>query len=217
MFTGLIEEIGNIQEIKASDNSLYINIGCSKVLDGLKIGDSVAVNGACQTVISMDAKSFTVFASSETLNVTTFKNFKRADKVNLERTMRLSDRLDGHLVSGHVDGLAIVKNISKIGETTEFTFETAGAISKQIVKKGSVAIDGVSLTVADISNSIFKIAIIPHTLSETNLKYLKTGDRVNIETDMIAKYIEKYLLSNDNNSNTDSRIDINLLERNGFI
>ena len=121
--------------------------------------------------------------------------------------MRLSDRLDGHLVSGHVDGLAIVKNISKIGETTEFTFETAGAISKQIV----------SLTVADISNNIFKIAIIPHTLSETNLKYLKTGDSVNIETDMIAKYIEKYLLSNDNNSNTDSRIDINLLERNGFI
>ena len=118
MFTGLIEEIGNIQEIKASDNSLYINIGCSKVLDGLKIGDSVAVNGACQTVISMDAKGFTVFVSSETLNVTTFKNFKRADKVNLERTMRLSDRLDGHLVSGHVDGLAIVKNISKIGETT---------------------------------------------------------------------------------------------------
>ena len=114
MFTGLIEEIGNIQEIKASDNSLYINIGCSKVLDGLKIGDSVAVNGVCQTVISMDAKGFTVFASSETLNVTTFKNFKRADKVNLERTMRLSDRPDGHLVSGHVDGLAIVKNFLKL-------------------------------------------------------------------------------------------------------
>lgn len=213
MYTGLIEEIGTISQTNFTDGSLYLNIDCHKVLDGLKIGDSVAVNGACQTVIEITEKSFRVFASSETLSLTTFCDFKAGQKVNLERTMRLSDRLDGHLVSGHVDGTAVIKYIKTVGETTEFTFETSSALAKQIVKKGSVTVDGISLTVADIQGCEFKIAVIPHTLKNTILQYLKIGGRVNLETDMIAKYIEKYLLSNDNNSN----IDTNFLERNGFL
>lgn len=217
MYTGLIEEIGTISNIQKSDNSVYLTIDCAKVLDGIKIGDSISINGACQTVTEFNGKSFKVFASSETLSVTTFKSFKTGQKVNLERTMRLCDRLDGHLVSGHVDGIADVKEIKKIGETTEFYFETSKEHARQIVKKGSVTIDGISLTVAEIKDNCFKIAVIPHTIKSTNLQYLKLKDRVNLETDMIAKYIEKYLLSNDNSNNTDARIDMNLLERNGFL
>lgn len=213
MYTGLIEEIGTITEIKKSDNSLKIKVNCHKILDGLKIGDSVGINGACQTVIALLNEGFEVFASSETIKVTTFKDFKTDDSVNLERTMRLSDRLDGHLVSGHVDGVAKVLSIQKSGDTTVFEFETSAELSRQIVKKGSITIDGVSLTVAEIVGNIFKIAIIPYTIQETTLKTLKIADKVNIETDMIAKYIEKYLLPNDNSS----RIDTNLLERNGFL
>lgn len=217
MFTGLIEEIGTISNIHKSDNSVYLTVDCTKVLDGMKIGDSISINGACQTVTEFNGKSFKVFASSETLSVTTFNSFKTGQKVNLERTLRLSDRLDGHLVSGHVDGTAEVKEIKNIGETTEFYFETSKELFRQIVKKGSVTVDGISLTVAEINDNCFKIAVIPHTLKSTNFQYLKHNDKVNLETDIVAKYIEKYLLSNDNINNTNARIDMNLLERNGFL
>lgn len=213
MFTGLIEEIGEISSIKKADKSLYLTIKASKIPDGLKIGDSVGVNGACQTVIEFDEASFKVFASEETLSVTTFNDFKIGTKVNLERTMRLSDRLDGHLVSGHVDGTANVESIKNQGEAFEFTFKTKPEFFTQIVKKGSITVDGISLTVAHSDTDTFKIAVIPHTFKSTNLQFLRTGDRVNIETDMIAKYVEKYLSSNHNNS----KIDMNLLERNGFL
>lgn len=213
MYTGLIEEIGTITELKKTDGSLYLKVGCHKVLDGLKIGDSLAINGACQTVLEFTNKDFKVFASSETLKITTFIDFKTGQKVNIERTMRLSDRLDGHLVSGHVDGLAEVKSIKQNGETTIFEFETSSDLSRQIVKKGSVTIDGISLTVFETIGNLFKIAVIPHTLRSTTLVDLKQGSKVNLETDMIGKYIEKYLLSNDNKE----KIDTNFLERNGFL
>lgn len=213
MFTGLIQEIGTIKSIKHNTESLVLTITANKVLADIKIGDSIAVNGACQTVIQNDATSFTVFTSAETLSVTTFPSFKIGNIVNLERTLRLCDRLDGHMVSGHIDGIATVRSKNKIGDSYEFIFEAENNICKQIVKKGSVTIDGISLTVADISSSLFKVAIIPHTYENTNLHTLSVGDNVNIETDIIAKYIEKYLSSNDNRSN----IDMNFLERNGFL
>lgn len=216
MFTGLIEETGKITKVDKEFNALYLTVECNKVLEGLKIGDSVAINGACQTVTQISAKSFKVFASSETLSVTTFKELKAGDIVNLERTLRLGDRLDGHIVSGHVDGIATVSDLQNNGETTIFVFTTDNSLALQIVKKGSVAINGISLTVAEISGNTFKIAVIPHTLDNTNLKYLKINDKVNLETDILAKYIEKYLLSNDN-SNKATTIDMNLLERNGFL
>ena len=217
MFTGLIEEIGTITGLKKSDNSLYITVKCSKVLDGIKIGDSIAVNGACQTVIEFGNEYFKVFASSETLAITAFSLYKTGQKVNLERTLRLCDRLDGHMVSGHIDGVASVKSISKTGETTVFAFDAPAMLSGQLVKKGSVAIDGISLTIADIEGESFSIAVIPHTLENTTLQYLKAGSTVNIETDIMAKYIEKYLLSNNNITSKSTSVSMDLLERNGFL
>ena len=216
MFTGLVQEIGKIIKIDKELNALYLTVECKKVLYELKIGDSVAIDGACQTVTEIFSNAFKVYASPETLAVTTFNQYKIGDIVNLERTLRLCDRLDGHIVSGHIDGIATVTDIKKDSETTIFTFYVNNDFAHQIVKKGSVTINGVSLTVADILDNNFKIAVIPHTLNNTNLKYLKVKDNVNLETDVIAKYVEKYLLSNDNNSKA-TTIDMNLLERNGFL
>lgn len=217
MFTGLIEETGIVKGIDKTPEAFYLNVECRKVLDGLKTGDSISVNGACQTVIEHTQKSFKVFASSETLKITTFSDFAIGQCVNLERTLRLCDRLDGHIVSGHIDGIAHVKNIEKNGNTIILAIETSEDLSKQIVKKGSVAIDGISLTVAEIDGNTFKTAVIPHTFENTNLKYLNVSDKVNIETDILSKYVEKYLLSNNNVNNKVSTIDLNLLERNGFL
>lgn len=222
MFTGLIEETGIVQRIDKTSQAFYLTIECSKVLDCLKIGDSISVNGACETVVELSSKNFKVFASVETLKITTFNELKTGQKVNLERTLRLCDRVDGHLVSGHVDGTALIKNIEKQGDTTIFSIETQPEIAKQIVKKGSVAIDGISLTVSEIDGDIFKTAIIPHTYNNTTLRDRQTGDRVNIETDILAKYVEKYLLSNDNINNNaittkTSTINMQTLERNGFL
>lgn len=217
MFTGLIEEIGKITKSDKGNNSLYLTVECTKILDGLKIGDSVAINGACQTVTDIYTNGFKIFASSETLAVTTFKSFSYGTYVNLERTLRLCDRLDGHIVSGHVDGTALVSNITRNGGTVIFTFTAQHNLLRQIVHKGSVTIDGISLTVSDIDSASFKVAVIPHTYNNTTLKYLKTNDTVNLETDIISKYVEKYLSSNDNNNKDAKTIDINLLERNGFI
>lgn len=221
MFTGLIEETGIIKEINKTSQALYITISCSKILKELKIGDSVAVNGVCETVVEVSSTYFKFFVSAETLKITTFSELKTQQAVNLERTLRLSDRLDGHIVSGHVDGVAFIRNIQKLGETTVITFETSSNLSRQIIKKGSVAIDGISLTVFEISSNIIKVAVIPHTYNNTTLKYKKTGDKVNIETDMFAKYVEKYLLSNDNINNNaiaeSSMINMQTLERNGFL
>lgn len=213
MFTGLIQEIGNIKEIKEGNNSKHLVISCKKVLDNLRIGDSIAINGACQTVINFDNNSFEVFASSETLSVTTFKNFKIGEYVNLERTLRLNDRLDGHMVSGHVDCVGSIKNIVHRGENTVLSIEFPKEITNQIVNKGSITVDGISLTAINVAENTFEVAVIPHTLKSTNLYYKKIGDKVNLETDIIAKYIEKYLSSNNNNSN----ITMDLLERNGFL
>ncbi len=216
MFTGLIEETGKVIDIQKTAETLYISIQCSDVLNGLRIGDSIAVNGACQTVIEMNNDSFKVFASSETLKITNFNILKAGDIVNLERALKLSDRLDGHLVTGHIDSTGILKNIDMNGDNITITVDVNSAIAGQIVKKGSVALNGISLTVSDILEGCFKVAIIPHTFNNTNLKYLKRGSVINIETDIIAKYVEKYLLSN-NNTNKTSSIDIKLLAENGFI
>lgn len=222
MFTGLIEETGIIQNIDKTSQAFYLTIECTKVLDGLKIGDSISVNGACETVIELSPGTFKVFTSVETLKITTFNELKKGQKVNLERTLRLCDRLDGHLVSGHVDGTALIKKIEKQGDTTIFSLEISPTLAKQIVKKGSVTLDGISLTVSESDGNIFKTAVIPHTLNNTTLKYCRIGDKVNIETDMLAKYIEKYLLSNNNINNNATTIntgtiDMQTLERNGFL
>lgn len=212
MFTGIIEEIGIVKEFSKRGRTAFITIECKKVLEDVKLGDSIAIDGVCQTVIKFDSNSFSVEVSAETLNVTTFSNLKNGVKVNLERAMTLNGRFGGHIVSGHVDGIGKVKKIHKIGDFYNIEFEVERGLTKYIVKKGSITINGISLTVADIVSNEFSIAVIPHTFKKTNLNMLKSGDSVNIETDVLAKYVEK-ILSTGNNKD----IDKNFLEENGFV
>lgn len=197
MFTGIIEEIGIVRIIKGST----ITIGCKKVLENTKIGDSIAVNGCCQTVTAITSDSFSVNVSDETFRITNFKKMKSGDLVNLERALTPSSRMGGHIVQGHIDCTA-----KYLGD---MTFEVPD--SKYIVYKGSITVNGISLTVAKLDGNIFSIAVIPHTLENTNLKYLRTGDSVNIETDILGRYVEKFL------SRTDNKINENFLAENGFM
>ena len=213
MFTGIIEETATINSVNYNNNSAILNICANKVLQNTKIGDSISVNGVCLTVTEINANNFTAFASYETLNLTTLGSLKKGSLVNLERALCLSDRLGGHIVSGHVDAIGSLEGKIQHNAAYELIFSAPKEQMKQIVKKGSVCIDGISLTVADINKDKFSVAVIPHTLESTTLKTLNIGDKVNIETDIISKYVEKYLLSNDNNSN----ITMDLLERNGFL
>ncbi len=211
MFTGVIEEIGIVKYFNRSNENASMIIECNETLKDTKIGDSIAVNGVCQTVTKINSNTFHVEISNETLSVTNFVNLKINDKVNLERALTLNSRLAGHIVSGHVDGNAKVKKIEKLTDFYNITFETAPSINKYIVNKGSVTVNGISLTVSNVLNCEFKTAIIPHTFENTTLKYLKIGEFVNIETDILAKYVEKILSTNNNVS-----IDENFLKENGF-
>lgn len=213
MFTGIIEEIGTIKEFTKNGNSALITIECNKILKDANttIGDSIAIDGVCQTVISFGKNYFSAQISSETLKVTTFSNFKTGKNVNLERALTLNGRLGGHIVTGHIDGLAKVKNIKKESEFYNISFEIEKNLAKYIVKKGSVTLNGISLTVADILSNEFSVAIIPHTFQNTNLNFLKTGDFVNIEVDILAKYVENFLSTGNNKA-----LDENFLKENGF-
>lgn len=198
MFTGIVEEIGFI---KSFDGSRLV-VECSKVLENSQIGDSIAIDGCCQTIVSMTENTFCTDVSSETLRIT--KGFKSASYVNLERALTPQSRMGGHIVQGHIDGAA-----KYLGDSR---FEIPENLEKYVVHKGSISIDGVSLTVASIENNIFSVAIIPHTLEKTTLKNLKAGDLVNIETDILGRYVEKFL-SVKNNSN----ITMDFLAENGFV
>ncbi|MCQ2754269.1 MAG: riboflavin synthase [bacterium] len=208
MFTGIIEELGKVRLI--TQNKLQIV--CKTVLEGTKLGDSIAVNGVCLTVTELNNDSFTADVSFETLNVSALGNLKKDDIVNLERALMLSDRLGGHIVSGHIDGMGKCLSINKNSEFYDFNFEIPKELLKYVVKKGSITINGISLTIAEIDNNIIRLAIIPHTFENTNLKTLKTGDIINIETDILSKYVEKFLSTSDNRSS----IDLDFLVKNGF-
>lgn len=199
MFTGIIEETG----IFKGFNGSIITVECKNVLENTQIGDSIAINGCCQTVIAMTPESFSADVSEETLKITNFKSMKPGDVVNLERALTPSTRMGGHIVQGHVDMVG-----KYIGD---MKFEVPD--SKYIVYKGSITVNGVSLTVAKLDGNVFSVAVIPHTLENTNLKNLRAGDLVNIETDILGRYVEKFLLTEHNNS----KIDENFLLENGFM
>ncbi|MBI5664146.1 MAG: riboflavin synthase [Nitrospirae bacterium] len=210
MFTGLVETFGAVTSVKNTGNSVRLAVKSLSEFD-VSLGDSVSVNGVCLTVTKHNGDiSFDV--SPETLRSTNLGNLKTGDKINLERALRLSDRLGGHLVTGHVDGIGTIKNKKQVGEYTFYTFEAPAEILKYIVKKGSVAIDGISLTVVDLDHGSFSVAIIPHTASATNIGGKGIGDRVNLEADIIGKYVEKLLGKNDTDSNL-----MGLLKEKGFI
>lgn len=220
MFTGLIEEIGKISTITKGNNSYQFSIQAKKILNDLKLGDSVATNGACLTVVDRTSKSFTVDIMAETVKRTTFSLMKTGDIVNLERAMHLSDRLGGHIVSGHIDGIGKISNIKKEDIAVIISIEANKNMLQQMINKGSVAIDGISLTIIDVSDKEFKVSIIPHTAHETTLLQKKIGDFVNLETDLIGKYVMQFLKpQNKENLITakTSRINLGFLAENGFI
>lgn len=198
MFTGIVEETGKIKDLSGSN----LTVECKKILDGTQIGDSISINGCCQTVVSMASDSFTVNVSDETFSITNFKYMKAGDRVNLERAILPTTRMGGHIVQGHIDQTA-----KYLGD---MTFEVED--SKYIVYKGSVAVNGVSLTVSKLDGNRFSVAIIPHTIENTTFKDLKIGDIVNIETDILGRYAEKLL-----SAYSDSKIDENFLIENGFM
>ena len=193
MFTGLVEDVGTIQSLRWNDKSAVLTVKTKLPLRSMPLGASVAVNGACLTVVKKSNSSFTVDVSPETARRTNLETLGPGSIVNLERPMRLQDRLGGHLVSGHVDGVATVQAIKQEAEFTRFTFKLPGNLGKFLVPKGSVAVDGISLTVNECRRERFSVAIIPFTLRHTNLRTRRLGDKVNIETDLIGKYVESFL------------------------
>lgn len=215
MFTGIIEEIGIVESFIKNSNGANITIKCNKVLENTKIGDSIAINGCCQTVVELTSNSFSANVSDETLNVTNFNQLKNGHTVNLERALTPTSRMGGHIVQGHVDCIGKFIKKEQLNDFYNLYFEIPNENSKYVIKKGSIAINGISLTIADISDNIFHIAVIPHTYQNTTLKSLLPNDFVNIETDILGKYIEKFLNMSDNNPK--SKIDEKFLKENGFM
>ncbi len=215
MFTGIIEEIGTISAIIRGRVSASLTIKAQLVNSDLSIGDSINTNGTCLTVTEFNTNSFTVDLMAETMRRTNLYLLKSGSHVNLERALQLSDRLGGHMLSGHIDGIGTITQINQEEIATWFTISADKEILKYVIKKGSVAIDGISLTVADLTDSSFRISIIPHTAKETTLLSKKAGEVVNIENDLTAKYIEKFITGK--KEEIKQNIDIGFLKDNGFI
>ena len=205
MFTGLVEKISKVNDISFNSNGAKIFFEAD--FDDVKLGDSIAINGVCLSVTSINNNIFCADIMNETLNISSLKNLKKGDEINLERAMKLSSRLDGHIVSGHIDCISKVKKITQDGFSKRIVFDCNTDL---IIKKGSIAINGVSLTVSDVKENEFEVSLIPQTLNDTNLKNLKIGDIVNIEYDLFAKYIQKFCSKKQNN------ITLEFLRENGF-
>ncbi|ADY56096.1 riboflavin synthase, alpha subunit [Syntrophobotulus glycolicus DSM 8271] len=218
MFTGLIEELGSIENIEIGGESAALTVNATKVLEGTVPGDSIAVNGVCLTVTRMGNKLFTVDVMAETLQKTGLQELKPMSRVNLERALRLSSRLGGHLVSGHVDGVGTVRSVKQVGIAKVYSIQTTPAIMHYLIPKGSVAVDGISLTVVETGTDYFTISIIPHTFQNTTLYDKKAGSRVNLETDLIGKYVAKFLKTDEPPDQRGSQgITLEQLSRFGFI
>lgn len=194
MFTGIIQEVGTIKLMLNEGDGLVIQVKAPGLAPRLKKGDSVSINGACQTATVIDSDWFEVYAMAETVDRTNFRHFKTGTLVNLELPLTLNDPLGGHLVAGHVDDIGVIRSFDPSGGSTILTVSFHSEYGKYLIEKGSVAIDGISLTVFDVKANTFSISWIPETLSNTNLKYRKIGDEVNLEFDQIGKYLEKFLM-----------------------
>lgn len=195
MFTGIVEEMGTIRQITRGSKSSSLTISATRIMKDLKIGDSIATNGVCLTVNSYGTYSFSADIMSESLSRSNLGQLSVGSKVNLERALQVNERLGGHIVTGHVDGTGKITNISKDDNATWFTIEADKNVLRYIVEKGSITIDGISLTIAKMSKINFSVSIIPHTLSKTVLKDMRVGDRVNLENDILGKYVEKMLFN----------------------
>ena len=193
MFTGIIEETGTVTGTKKGANASTLTISGAVIFDGLELGDSVSVDGVCLTVSGLSGKSFTADVMNETLNRSNIGGLSAGSKVNLERAMPADGRFGGHMVSGHIDGTGFIADIKKDGVAVLYRIEAPAKILKYIVEKGSIAIDGVSLTVTAVSDVDFGVSVIPHTVNVTTLSLKTVGDKVNLENDIVGKYVEKLL------------------------
>lgn len=210
MFTGIIEEVGKIKNIQGGTN-YKLTIAASKILEDIHLGDSIAVNGICLTAISWDNGSFTVDVMRETLERTSLHRLRAGSFVNLERALAANGRFGGHIVSGHIDGTGEIINIRRDANAVWYKIKTSEKIMEFIIEKGSIAIDGISLTVAKVDRSTFYVSVIPHTLENTILLRQKTGDIVNLESDIVGKYIKSFTDKNSNSTLCES-----FLKSNGF-
>ncbi len=193
MFTGIIEEIGVVRHIQPGERSSRLTIGANLVLDGTKAGDSICTSGVCLTAAALTGDTFTADVMAETMRRTKLGSLKVGSPVNLERALRLDTRLGGHIVSGHIDGTGVITAMEREDNAVWVTVRTMPALLRYIIEKGSIAIDGISLTVAAVSDTDFQVSVIPHTGAQTTLLRQKVGDAVNLECDMIGKYVEKLM------------------------
>lgn len=214
MFTGLIETVGELVSIERRGASGSLTVKTSLPLDEIRVGDSIAINGACLTVVRKGGGAVTFDVSPETIDRTSFKGLGSGAPLNMERAMRLSDRLDGHLVSGHVDCVATVTERREVANNIVFSFRFPAEFGKYIAAKGSVAIDGISLTVNEVGPDSFSVNIIPHTAAKTTLLSKRVGDVVNIETDLLCRYLERLLAGR---GRAEGGVTLDLLAKNGFI
>lgn len=216
MFTGIIEEVGKVQAVIKSTKSAKIVINASKVLQETKLGDSISTNGVCLTVTELADHGFAVDVMAETMRKSNLSHIAKGDEVNLERALRVGDRLGGHIVSGHIDGTGTIMNLEKEDNAIWVTVSAGTELLRYIIQKGSITIDGISLTVAYIDDQIFKVSVIPHTKEVTTLLKKKVGDIVNLECDMVGKYIEKLIQPKEQVQNR-PKINLDFLSENGFI
>ena len=225
MFTGIIEETGKIESVANGNKSAIITIIADKVLKGTKIGDSIAVNGVCLTVTSISGNKFTADVMAETIRRSSLGTLKHGSKVNLERAMAADGRFGGHIVSGHIDGTGVIRSLEREDNAVWVEIETPDKLLKYIVEMGSIAIDGISLTVAKLTDDSFSVSVIPHTGEETTLLAKKPGDIVNLENDIVGKYVERLMnfntsqkspFDNKTATSTKSNITMDFLTENGF-
>ncbi|WP_096153661.1 MULTISPECIES: riboflavin synthase [Bacillus] len=215
MFTGIIEEIGIVKSMKQGENSIVFSIGADIILDDVRLGDSIAVNGVCLTVTSFNKNKFTVDVMPETVRATSLSTLKQGSTVNLERAMQANGRFGGHFVSGHVDGIGTIMKKQRVSNAVYYDIKVENALHDYMMLKGSVTVDGTSLTVFGVGEDTFTISLIPHTLNETILGKKEIGDIVNIECDMLAKYIN-HLLSKKTKTLHKSSLSESFLEEHGF-
>lgn len=215
MFTGLVEELGKVKTLELLKDSARLTIEADKVLIDAQIGDSIAVNGVCLTVTEMHQKYFSVDIMHETLSKTNLHELKNLSKVNLERALQLSTRLGGHMVSGHVDGIGTIFSIDNIGIAKVYKISALPSVTSFLIPKGSIAVDGISLTIVDVGKDYFTISLIPHTFAHTTLGFKTIGSTVNLETDIIGKYVAKFM--NMGKETQSDNISMDFLAKHGFI
>jgi riboflavin synthase len=219
MFTGIIEGLGTLEAIKPGGQGKRFTLAADFDLSGTKMGDSIAVNGACLTVVRLQGRRFDVDVSPETVARTAFSEARVGERLNLERALRLSDRLDGHLVSGHVDGTGRLEERQAFANAILLAFSVPAELGRYMIKKGSVAVDGISLTINDCATGSFQVSIIPHTAKMTTIGFKAVGAAVNIETDIIGKYVERFVtgVHNQEQKKNTGGIDLSLLAKSGFL